>query len=165
MQGYHEEGNTVFTESKGKWVLLATWRIKNTVMLITPSIKDKVLLFLCTEITPEQVISANTNDFLKELNMEFDIFHAILNQFERFGFVSHLNLRRSYISLAVLTEAHDYFQKGGFTGQEELFKVNLEKLNYEIENLKKELAPDLLDKANKISGLISTLFSGLSLFK
>ena len=84
-------------------------------------------------------------------------------QFQRLGFIEHLNLRRSNIAFILRTDAHDYAQKGGFVAQEEVFKANIDKLLLEIDNLKKQLRPDQLDTANKISGIASALLSGFSL--
>ena len=131
--------------------------------MITTAIKDKILLYLCEETTPEQVSSASTNDILRDLETDFDTFNAVMAQFQRFGFVEDLNLRRSHLSFILRTDAHDFVQKGGFVIQDEIFKANIEKLGFEIDHLKKQLGPDKLDTLNKISSIASALFSGLAL--
>lgn len=131
--------------------------------MITVAIKDNVLFYLCKEAIPEQVSSGSTNDILKELELDFDTFNAVMTQFQRFGFVEDLNLRRSYLSFILRTDAHDFSQKGGFAIQDEILKANIEKLGFEIDNLKKQLGPDKLDTLNKISSIASALFSGLAL--
>jgi len=131
--------------------------------IITSPIKDKVLFYLCDQAIPEQLSSGNTNDMLKELEMDFDTFNAVMVQFQRFGFIEDLNLRRSAIHFILRTDAHDFAQKGGFAIQEEIFKANIEKLGFEIDNLRKQLAPDKLDTLNKISSIASALFGGLAL--
>ncbi len=131
--------------------------------MILVAIKDKVLSYLCKEAIPEQVSSGPTNDLLKELEVDFDTFNAVMTQFQRFGFVEDLNLRRSHLSFILRTDAHDFAQKGGFAIQDEIFKANIEKLGFEIDNLKKQLGPDKLDTLNKISSIASALFSGLAL--
>lgn len=131
--------------------------------MITAAIKDKVLFYLCNQVVPEQVSQGKTPDILKGLEMEFDTFNAIMIQFQRFGFIEDLNLRRSFLSFILLTDAHDYAQKGGFVVQDEIFRANLQKLDLEIDILKKQLGPDKLDTLNKISGIVSALFSGLAL--
>lgn len=60
-------------------------------------------------------------------------------------------------------ELHDFANKGGFAIQEEIFKANLDKLEFEIDLLRKQLSPDKLDSLNKISSIASALFGGLSL--
>lgn len=133
--------------------------------LITPFLKDQVLAFLCENCQVERMSSGKTSELLQELEIEFNTLNGILSQFDRFGFISDLNLRVSYFSLVLHTEAHDYKQKGGFQTQEEIFKANLEKLAWEIENLKKEVAPKHLDTLSKIATIASTLISGLTLYK
>ncbi len=132
--------------------------------MITAAIKDKVLFFICSNAIPEQMSDGATKNILEELDMEFDIFNAVMIQFQRNGFIENLNLRRNHLSFMALTEAYDYIQRGGFVAQEEVFKANIEKLQLEIDNLKKQLEPDKLDSLNKISGIASALFSGLNLF-
>lgn len=131
--------------------------------MITPAHKDKVLLYLCTNVPPETEVGEDTTKVLSELELEFDIFNAIMIQFQRFGFIANLNLRRSYVSFRLLTEAHDYIYQGGFVIQEEIFLANFQKLELEIDNLKRQLSPDKLDTLNKLSGITSALFSGLAL--
>lgn len=133
--------------------------------IITPAIKDKILFFLCSEASVEQTSQCETPELLKQLELDFDTFNAIMVQFERFGLVEDLNIRRAHLSFILRVDAHDYAQKGGFSAQEEVFKSNVEKLILEIENLKKQLAPNHLETANKISSIASAIFSGLTLFQ
>ena len=131
--------------------------------MITADIKDKVLFYLCSNAIPEKHSEGKTSDTLKELEMDFNTFNAVMVQFQRFGFIEDLNLRQSYMSFILLTDANDYAQKGGFVVQEEIFKINLQKLELEIDNLKKQLGPDKLDTLSKVSSIIQTLFTGLAL--
>jgi hypothetical protein len=134
-------------------------------VIITPVIKDKVLFYLCTEALPEKLSQGKTKEILTELELDFDTFNAIMNQFQRFNLIEDLNIRRTDISFILLLESHDLAQKGGFVAQEEVFKSNIEKLILEVDHLKKQLSPDQLDSANKISAIASAIFSGLTLFK
>lgn len=131
--------------------------------MITSEIKDTVLFYICNQAIPEQVSSCTTPDLLKELNIDFNTFNAVMVQFQRFGFIEDLNLRHSYLSFILLTDAHDFAQKGGFAIQHEIFKANIEKLGFEIDNLKKQIAPDKLDTLNKISSIAAALFGGIAL--
>lgn len=131
--------------------------------IINSIVKDKVLFYLCAQAVPEQISSGIVSDILKSLNIDFNTFNAVMIQFQRLGFIDDLNLRNTYLSFVLRIEAHDFVQKGGFAIQEEIFKANIEKLGFEIENLKKQLSPDKLDTLNKISAIASALFSGLAL--
>ncbi len=133
--------------------------------IITPSLKDNVLFYLCNHASAEQVSQGKTDDLLKGLELDFPTFNAIMTQFQRFGFIEDLNLTHSHIMFILRVDAHDYAQKGGFIAQEEVFKANIDKLLLEVEHLKKQLAPDKLETVNKIAAIASSIFSGLSLFK
>ena len=50
---------------------------------------------------------------------------------------------------------------GGFRMQEEVILANFRKLDLEIECLKKEADPSLLDKINDISSIVNTVFSAI----
>ena len=86
-----------------------------------------------------------------------------MQYFGRINFLEELGINRKGFSLILLTEAHNFYLKGGFAIQEEIFKANIEKLGFEIDNLKKQLSPDKLDTLNKISFIASALFGGLAL--
>ena len=133
--------------------------------IITPILKDKVLNYLCTNFKAEQFVGFGTANTTESLECDYDTFAAILNHFERLQFISQLNIRRDSVHLILQVEAHDFILRGGFTTKEELFENNIEKLLLEINNLKKQLTPDQLDTANKISGIASAILSGLSLIK
>lgn len=132
---------------------------------ITPELKDKVLNYFCENLIPEQCCSGETDEILKSLGISFDAFNAVLSQFERYGFIEDLNLRRSYISCILLLDALDYQQRGGFTLQEQMIEANLTKLITELKVLEKELEPKHLETVNKIAGISSSIFGAISLFK
>jgi hypothetical protein len=131
--------------------------------MITASLKDQVLIWLCTNLKPEKFSEDKTSNVLDELGIEFDILNPILIQFERLGLIEHLNFRRSHFSLILKLEAHDLLQRGGFCIQAEIFQANIKKLGFEIENLRKQLGPNQLDSLEKISSIAAALFAGLSL--
>ena len=135
------------------------------IFLITPALKDKVLSFICANCQLEKLSQAKTDLIIKELEIDFDAFNGIISQFQRFGFLSDLNLRISDLSFVLRIEAHDFWQKGGFVANEEIFKANIQKLGYEIDKLKNELGSQHLETVSKISSIASAIFSGLSLFR
>lgn len=139
--------------------------LQSDMEIITPEIKDRILFFLVENSDVERLSQGNTKDILDELGVSFKTFNAVMNQFERFGFVSDLNLRESYSSFVLLVEAHDFKFKGGFVMREEIFEANFNKLFLEIESLKKQLDPSSLDKLSKISTIASTLLGGFTLLK
>lgn len=128
-------------------------------MIVTPIIKDTILNYLCLNVQVEQYQSLGTENILKELDLDFDTFYAVMQYFERIHFLEKLGINRRGVSLILLTKAHDFYLKGGFGIQEEIFKANIERLGFEIDNLKKQLSPDKLDRLNKISSIASALFA------
>ena len=67
--------------------------------------------------------------------------------------------------ITVDVKAHDMWAHGGFTAQEEILKANIEKLDLQLQYLTKQLGPDYLDTASKISSIGSAIMSALPLFK
>lgn len=132
--------------------------------MITPTIKDDVLKWLCLNLKPESLYTIDMANLLKTANIDFDTLNSVLTYFQRIGFIEELNSRRIAIHLSVRVEANDFLLRGGFVGQEELLETNIMKLLLEIDNLKKQLGPDQLDTINKLSSIASAVFSGLSLF-
>jgi len=132
-------------------------------MIITSKHKDKLLFYLCTEFELETFGYADTKKILNDVDLDFKTYNAIIYQFERYGFLSELGVGADNTCFIIHAELHDYAEKGGFVIQNEIFKSNIEKLSFEIENLKKQLSPNNLDTLNKISSIASALFGGLDL--
>lgn len=53
----------------------------------------------------------------------------------------------------------DFVQHGGFSAQEETYQMKLQQLALEIEVLSKELKPKQLDRLQKITSIINSLWS------
>jgi hypothetical protein len=126
---------------------------------VTPVLKDNVLNCLCDSLTCESVFSLDINSVFSETKTDFNTLNAILSQFERLGFISHLNLRRSSLSLCLHLEASDFKNRGGFYSQEEVLKLSLEKLLLEIDQLK----PSFPDKLETFTAIASNIVSCLGL--
>ena len=132
---------------------------------ITPSIKDKVLFHLRDNCPLEKLVYVPTKELLNDTETDFDTLKAILYQFERFGFFEEVGVGHDNITIIMHVELHDFAHHGGFAIQEEIFKANLDKLEFEIDFLRKQLSPDKLDSLNKISSIASALFGGLALLR
>jgi hypothetical protein len=126
---------------------------------VTPALKDNVLNCLCSSITCESVFSLEIDSVFLETKTDFNTLNTVLSQFERLGFISHLNLRRSSLSLCLHLEAIDFKNRGGFYAQEEVLKLNLEKLLLEIDQLK----PSFPDKLETFTSIASNIVSCLGL--
>ena len=131
-------------------------------MSITPFAKDKVLNHLCSGLFNfERLIRVNRKDVFKITELSFNELTAVLIQFGRFEFISELNDMHNSpdILMIIHLDALDFKNRGGFIGQEELLKINLEKLLSEIESLK----PSLPDKVDAITSIASNISSSLAL--
>lgn len=131
--------------------------------LITPELKDKVLIDL---LTPGSMkVSCNIHQTAKDLDIHSDLVEAIINQFERMGLIRTTKCLGGNMYININAEAHDLFAHGGFTAQEELLKANIEKLGLQLDTLSKHLSPDFLEKANQISSIAAAILSALPHFK
>lgn len=128
-------------------------------MEITPLIKDKVLNYLCQADFEKNVYTPLATT-LQDLEISFDELNAILNQFERLGFISNLNLRRNADKfwLVIHIDAGDFKDRGGFFVQEATLKLTLEKLALEVDSLSKEF-PDKAVTFTTIAANIATCLS------
>jgi hypothetical protein len=121
--------------------------------------RDLVLKSLCTHLSPEKYVTPGTQDLIHDTGVDFDSLSAILNYFQRVGFISSLGVHRSSMSMILHLEAFDFFNRGGFYAQEELLQKNIEKLLLEIESLK----PSMPDKVNTITSIAANLATAFGL--
>ncbi len=136
--------------------------------MITIELKDQILSALCCSNIPYEChCSIYKSSFSEDISEPYteDELVAVLSQFQRLGLISGFADNSRTVELELLAEASDFFSHGGFKAQELLLRSNIEKLGLEIESLSKQLSPDLLDKANKLSGIASAILSALALFK
>lgn len=122
--------------------------------MITPEEKDKVVNYI---MSIEPISSVIYYDSIKGLNVTENEFYMILEQLGRMGLIEQKN---GY-SITKRAELYDFVRRGGFVGQEELIKANIEKLNSELLVLSKELEYPYTQRVKMlldISVAISTLF-------
>ena len=134
-------------------------------MNITYAEKDKVLTYLCENLTPEKVTHFSLSHFCSTTGCDSYTLEAILAYFKRLRLIGSYNLRHQVADVSVLlyTDAFDIFNRGGFYAQEELLQKEVQKLLLEIERLKPTLG-DEIEKistiGNNIAGIAGTLFGG-----
>ncbi|WP_298032095.1 hypothetical protein [uncultured Alistipes sp.] len=68
------------------------------------------------------------------------------------------------VELCVSADAHDFYNRGGFAGQEMLLKANIEKLGLELDKLAKDLTPEHLASAEKIASIGAAIMSAIGYF-
>lgn len=129
--------------------------------MITPELKDRIL----TEFVDLGMhLQTNTHEDSANYGIDSDTYRAILDQFERLGFLTQSKYLGGLIMINLTADAHDFVRLGGFFGQEELLKANIQKLGLEIDMLCKELSPNLLEKAKTIASLGASILSSLDKF-
>lgn len=130
--------------------------------MINNIVKDRVLTALCNLQCFESMIFIDLKELLSETDTTFNELQAILMQFQRLGFVSDVNMRHlsPQILIVVYLEALEFYQKGGFQMQDEILRLNLEKLKLEVEQLSK----DYPEKALTFSSILSNISTVLGLF-
>ena len=130
--------------------------------MINNETKDRVLSSLCNLQCFESMIYIDLKELLSETDTTFNELQAILMQFQRLGFVSDVNMRHlsPQILIIVYLEALEFYQKGGFQMQDEILRLNLEKLKLEVEQLSK----DYPEKALTFSSILSNISTVLGLF-
>ncbi|MDA3866172.1 MAG: hypothetical protein PF489_05400 [Salinivirgaceae bacterium] len=136
-------------------------------MNITYKEKDQVLKVLCENIQPEQHVFIGKKEFDKEIGLPMETTEAILRYFERIGIVSDVSymFHSPQISIIILVDAFDIFNRGGFTVREYLLKQEVEKLLLEIESLKPSIGDKLKNVttiANNLASIAGTFISAAS---
>ena len=126
--------------------------------MITSLKKDELLNVLCDANDYETLLSIPLSEVLSELDLTFNELNAILQQFQRLGFISELNARR--YSSEIYLEALDFKNQGGFFVQEETLKLTLEKLALEVEQLSKDF-PEKALTFTSITANIATCLSAI----
>ena len=129
--------------------------------MITPHLKDKLLKFLVENAPLEKHQFWNRKEAMKDVEIDDSYLQAMLYQFERLGLLESVGVGFHSLEFVAKAELHDFYLRGGFTVKEELLEKNIEKLMYEIDVLKNDLAPSQLDTANKIGSIAQGIGAAL----
>ncbi len=132
-------------------------------IIITPEIKDKVLADLLS--ADEPTFTLEYRDSQDEYGFSPQYMKLILDQFQDVGLIKATYLTGYRARIHVLAKAMDLHRHGGFVGEEEILKGNLEKLGLELESLSKQLQPNHIEHASHISQIASAIMQGLTLFQ
>lgn len=122
-------------------------------MLVTPELKDKILKeFIDAGGVNLQL---DIHETAKEYDIDYEVLEIILDDFENHGFFEQMKMLGGNIRILMKVPAFDFYSHGGFVGQEELLRKNIEKLLLEIESLKPSM-PDKISTITSIAGNIAT---------
>lgn len=131
---------------------MITFREKDEVVAYLLSAKDAIVFLECSDVFPGGEISK-------------DELELILKQFvdrRLLSYVKRVGSGRFQVELTA--NMHDLFLHGGFMATEELLKANLEKLGYELEELRKSTDPAVLSRVKSIAEIAASVSSVLGLF-
>ena len=126
--------------------------------MITPELKDRILSSL---VNLGMSVHTDIHSDPADYGIDSYTYQAILDQFEQKGYITQTKFLGGVIRIRITADAHDFVGLGGFVGQEELLKANIQKLGLEIDLLCKELSPGLLEKAHKIAAIGQSILSVL----
>lgn len=130
---------------------------ENYPSIIPPEEKDKIVYAL---------ISKNKSRFpfgckdVPDLKISRDQFEKVIRELEGMGLLKNSNYEDGGVK-TLNSRLDEFYRMGGFRMQEEVILANFRKLDLEIECLKKEADPSLLDKINDISSIVNTVFSAI----
>lgn len=127
--------------------------------MITPELKDQVLIQL-TQFPEYRCLSSE----IIIPNISHHAIAAILRQMDYEGLVSIKDVYRGTFEVVITSRVDELLSRGGYTARELLLKANLEKLSKELDLLSNKLDPSLLDTAEKLSKLASSVTAALGLF-
>lgn len=131
-------------------------------LIITPEMKDKVLADLLSADYPSFEINYQESE--KEYGFPAPYVKLILDDFASKGLIKVTYILGNRARIHMQTKAMDLHLHGGFVGEEEILKGNLEKLGFELEVLAKQLSPDYAEKSSQLAQIASAILQGLVLF-
>lgn len=134
-------------------------------MNITYKDKDKILSYLINleDICPEVCYQVDFLRMQRELACTPRFINAVLEGFRARGFIYDLNLRlpgRSFF-LVITQDAFDFFNRGGFASEEDLFQKEKEKLTQDVQPPK----TDIIDKIDKVTSILDNVLKLINPFR
>lgn len=125
--------------------------------MITSELKDHIL----NELVEAGIhFSFNINSSKDLFQINRDQMELILDQFVDYHFINMNKMLGGAVYITLTAYAFDFVQKGGFTAKESLEKAALEKLQLELESLKKSFP----EKADLITSVLANIATVAGLF-
>lgn len=132
-------------------------------IMITPANKDKILAAIASR--DESAFYIYYDDIFQDKEISLSKFELILYQMVKIGLLKKVSPTTSSSCYVEPTaELFDFLSHGGFIAQEEILRANLEKLDYELMKLAKEIDPSLSTSVEKITGIAASIATALNLF-
>ena len=135
--------------------------------MITPKDKDKVLnaIIIRYEEAGEHEFMTDYENLFPDQDINYPDYCIILEQFKEKRLLSDIVPITKHIKrIIVSANLFDFYNHGGFVVQEEILQRNLEKLNYELMKLAKEVNPGLSESIGKITEIAASVATALGFF-
>lgn len=131
--------------------------------MIAPADKDKVLIAIASHDDP--LFYIHYDDVFPKKDVSENKFRLILNQFVQMGLLNKASsVTGGAFSVVPTANLYDFLSHGGFVAKEEILRANLEKLDYELTKLAKDIDPTLSSRVENITGIAASIATALNLF-
>lgn len=135
-------------------------------MLITSKTKDEVLNWLSDNVPLGETRPISFFSLSNETSIDIGTLKELIVYFDGRGLVKaeKYNQAKTIIFLKLTVDAHDLLRMGGFEVIDALTEANIQKLLYELDNLKRQMKPDQLDVFNKVAQIVSSIVTVVAPF-
>lgn len=128
--------------------------------MVTIEKKDAIVDYLAS--AEESLFDFDPSE-LKKDDITYNECDMILRQLEKMGFI---DIKRRYSNpsgydIAINSGLHEFSSRGAFTTQEIMLKIQLEKLDTEMQLIKSKLEPNTLEQLNNIFSIFGSACSML----
>jgi DNA-binding MarR family transcriptional regulator len=126
--------------------------------MINPVLKDEILNYLIVT-SPEMECTLNLKETATQFNTNENVVSAIIDQFEKRGFLNLRRLKPYHRIITLKADAHDFTLRGGYVGELEFLERQVSKLQKELESLEADIPKE---KFKSIKGTLDTLLATIS---
>lgn len=132
-------------------------------LTITAEVKDKILNAILVAANGKATVELHYKD-ISDIEISKDQYEMVIEEFKGKGLISYYGYGLANIKLN--SEISNFYQRGGFTVERDLYTINFDVLELQLKRLEKELSPGTAEKVNSIIGKaknITELISGLAI--
>ena len=129
--------------------------------MITPQLKDVILNAFTDKGT---FVSFNIKALSNDFNINKDVLELIIDQFQNHNLMTLQKMLGGRVDAYLTADAFDLVRLGGYTAREDILKLNIQKLQLEIDSLQEsfpEKAETISTILGNIASVVPLLFSNL----
>lgn len=116
-------------------------------LTITAETKDKILNAILVAANGQKTACLYYKD-VPELEISKDQFEMVIKEFKDKKLISYVGYGNNNITLN--SEIFNFYEKGGFTVERDLYTISFDVLELQLKRLDKELSPSTATKVNNI---------------